>query len=182
MGTVAVGVNAGVHVFTLQTRAFIGNDPNAPTNQGAGNVHAGGSVVIAANDASDINEIVGVLAAGAVGVAAGAGVNVFTKDTESFIGVGANVTGLGGGAGLSVDTGRIDTGIAASTSTFSANSPSGQGIQAGERQHADQRGLAATMRRSSRPGQVGTPSVGGMDLTGNGNNQSVNGMNSSPVG
>jgi hypothetical protein len=49
---VAVGVNAGVHVFTLQTRAFIGNDPNAPTNQGAGNVHAAGSVVIAANDAS----------------------------------------------------------------------------------------------------------------------------------
>jgi hypothetical protein len=173
VGTVAVGVNAGVHVFTLQTRAFIGNDPNAPTNQGAGNVHAAGSVVIAANDVSDINEIVGVLAAGAVGVAAGAGVNVFTKDTESFIGVGANVTGLGGGAGLTVDTGRIDTGISASTSTFSPNSPSGQGIQSGS---------ASTLTNAANgnhaafasAGQVGTPSLGGMDLTGNGNNQSIN--------
>ena len=61
-GTAAVGVNAGVHVFTLQTRAFIGDDPLAPLNLGPGNVLAGGDVVIAANDASNINEIVGVLA------------------------------------------------------------------------------------------------------------------------
>ena len=94
-GTVGVGIDAGVHIFNLQTRAFIGDDPSAPANKGPGNVQAAGSVAIAANDASNINEIVGVFAAGAVGVAAGAGVNVFTKDTEAFIGVGAKVTGQG---------------------------------------------------------------------------------------
>ena len=90
-GTAAVGVNAGVHVFNLQTRAFIGDDPKAPAHSGAGDIVAAGDVEIAANDASNISEIVGVLAAGQVGVAAGVGVNVFTKDTESFIGQGAGV-------------------------------------------------------------------------------------------
>ena len=171
-GTAAVGVNAGVHVFTLQTRAFIGNDPNAPTNLGAGNVHAAGSVGIAANDASDINEIVGVLAAGQVGVAAGAGVNVFTPDTEAFISAGANVTGLGNGTSITVDTGRIDTGLAPSTSTFSPNSPSGVGINSGSSSTLDM-AAAGNHAAFASQGQVGTPSIAGMDLTGNGNIQSI---------
>ncbi len=172
-GTAAIGVNAGVHVFTLQTRAFIGDDPNAPSGKGPGNVHAAGSVVISANDVSDINEIVGVLAAGQVGVAAGAGVNVFTKDTEAFIGAGAAVTGLGNGATVTVDTGRIDNSIGASTSTFSPNSPSGQGIDSSSSSTLTNaaNGNHAAFASS---GQIGTPQIAGMDLTGNGSSQSIN--------
>ncbi len=165
-GTAAVGVNAGVHVFTLQTRAFIGNDPLNPTNDGAGNVHAAGSVLISANDASDINEIVGVLAVGQVGVAAGAGVDVFSPDTESFIGTGANVTALGQGPGIAIDDGQIGSQIVASTSTFSPNSPQGQGIEASDPNTLDS---AAAGNHSSfdTAGQVGTPQIANMNLTGN---------------
>lgn len=120
VGSVAVGVNAGVHVFTLQTRAFIGDDPDSPTNSGAGNVHAGGSVAVAANDQSNVDEIVGALAAGSVGVAAGAGVNVSTKETKAFIGNGAQVSADGNGSGLTVNTGRIDTNFGAAA-PFSPN-------------------------------------------------------------
>ena len=43
---------------------------------GAGNVFANGSIVLFADDYSNINEIAGVLAAGGGGVGAAAGVNV----------------------------------------------------------------------------------------------------------
>ena len=45
-----MGVNAGVHVLNITTRAFIGNDPDAPSLAGAGDVHALGTVRIAADD------------------------------------------------------------------------------------------------------------------------------------
>ena len=109
-----------MHVFNVHTHAFIGHDPDAndnttyynnTTNYGAGNVHAKGSVVLSANELSNVTEVVGVLAAGEVGVAAGAGINVINKDTKAFIGDGAAVTGDGNTAGLKVNTGRVDTGI-----------------------------------------------------------------------
>jgi hypothetical protein len=171
-GTVGVGIDAGVHVFNLQTRAFIGDDPNAPANKGAGNVQAAGSVAIAANDASDINEIVGVFAAGAVGVAGGAGVNVFTKDTESFIGVDAKVTALDSTPSISVDTGQIGSSYGATTSTFTPTSQTGnQGISAGNPStKANALASAQSGNRSSfsAAGTIGTPSLGQMDLTGGG--------------
>ncbi|HET6237314.1 MAG TPA: hypothetical protein VFE41_20495 [Acetobacteraceae bacterium] len=171
-GTVGVGIDAGVHVFNLQTRAFIGDDPSAPANKGAGNVQAAGSVAIAANDASNINEIVGVFAAGAVGVAAGAGVNVFTKDTEAFIGVGAKVTGQGTDPSITVDTGQIGSSYGATTSTFSPTSQTGnQGINASNSStKSNALNSAQTGNRSSfsSAGQIGTPSLGPMDLTGGG--------------
>jgi hypothetical protein len=95
VATVGVAANAGVHTFNVQTRAFIGDDPDAPSGAGAGSVHAHGSIVLAANEVSDVNEIVAVLAAGEVGVGAAAGVNVINKHTEAFIGAGASVTGDG---------------------------------------------------------------------------------------
>ena len=102
VGSVAVGINAGVHTFALQTRAFIGDDPSAATLSGAGNVHAAGSVVVSATDTTSINEIVGVLAAGSAGVAAGAGVTVANKEVKAFIGTGAIVTGDGNSTALTV--------------------------------------------------------------------------------
>ncbi len=171
-GGVGAGIDAGVHVFNLQTRAFIGDDPNAPANKGAGNVQAAGSVSIAANDASDINEIVGVFAAGAVGLAAGAGVNVFTKDTEAFVGVGAKVTALGTAPSITADTGQIGSSYGATTSNFSPTSNTAdQGINASDpNTMSNALGSAQSGNRSSftSEGQIGTPSLGQMDLTGGG--------------
>jgi hypothetical protein len=182
-GTVGVGIDAGVHVFSLQTRAFIGDDPNAPANKGAGNVLAVGSVAIAANDASDINEIVGVFAAGAVGVAAGAGVNVFTKDTEAFIGAGARVTGQGNDPSITVDTGQIGVSYGATTSSFTPTSQTGnQGINASSSSTmTNALNSAQSGNRSSftAAGTVGTPSLGSMDLTGSGAMQSPGSGNQS---
>ncbi|HUJ88277.1 MAG TPA: LEPR-XLL domain-containing protein, partial [Burkholderiales bacterium] len=175
-GSVAVAVDAGAHVFDLHTRAFIGDDPDdAVPSAGAGNVHAQGSVVLSANDLTDINEIVGVLAAGSVGVGAGAGVNVMTKDTEAFIGNGANVRGDGNNvAGLSVNTGRIDTGVDSGASTFDPNDASDQGI---ETSSGDTLTNAASGDRSSfqAAGHVNSPDLGSMDLTGDGSSSAVTG-------
>ena len=182
-GTVGVGIDAGVHVFNLQTRAFIGDDPNAPANKGAGNVQAVGSVAIAANDASDINEIVGVFAAGAVGVAGGAGVNVFTKDTEAFIGVGARVTGQGNDPSITVDTGQIGSSYSATTSSFTPTSQTGnQGINASNsstKSNALASAQSGNRSSFSAAGTIGTPSLGSMDLTGSGAMQSPGSGNQS---
>ena len=123
---------------------------------------------------SDVNEIVGVLAAGAVGVAAGAGVNVVpTKVTKAFIGAGAHVTADGNSAGPTVDTGQLQISPTGANSVLHPDSPSGVGIQtensstmtdAANGDHAD---LASQ-------GQVGSPDMGPMDLTGGGTNQSLN--------
>ena len=173
-GEVAVGINAGVHVFTLTTQAYIDGD-----------VLADGSVAVAANDAADINEIVGVLAAGEVGAAAGAGVNVFTKTTSAYIGAGASVTGLGQGSGLTVDTGQISATFGAASNTFmpsTSNSGSqGQGINASSTGTLDN-AAAGNHAAFQSEGTVGTPNVSGMDLTGSGNSQSVDSMNQSLTG
>jgi hypothetical protein len=172
-GSVGVAVNAGVHVFTLKTQAFIGDDPaDATPSAGPGNVHAHGSVVIAANDITNINEIVGVLAAGSVGAAAAAGVNVMTVDTSAFIGSGANVTGDGNGAGVNVNTGSIGVGYDAGAQTFSSDNPSGQGI---ETSSGNTLTNAASGNRSSfqAQGHVKNPQVNPMDLQNTGSKQNV---------
>ena len=169
-GTVGVAANAGVHVFNLTTRAFIGDDPTDPSGAGPGNVHAAGSVGVSANDDTDINEIVAVLAAGGVGVGAAAGVDVMTKDTESFIGQGANVTGDGNGSGITVYTGQIDTG-STSAPTFQPGSKN-VGI---ETSSGSTLSAAASGNRSSfqSAGQVNTPQISQMDIGSNGSSQSV---------
>lgn len=167
VGEVGIAANAGVHLFNLETRAFIGDDPNAATFSGAGNVHANGSVVLSANDITDINEIVGVLAAGEVGVGAAVGVNVFNKDTESFIGAGAKVSADGNNAiGLAVNTGRIDIGSVGAP-TFDAGTPSGVGIQSSD---SGTLSSATSGDRSSlrSQGQVNTPQIAPMNLHGSG--------------
>jgi hypothetical protein len=171
VATVGVAANASVHVFNLETRAFIGDDPNNPSNAGAGDVHAHGSIALSANDETDANEIVGVLAAGEVGVGAAAGVDVITKDTEAFIGVGARVTGDGNGSGLTVDTGGVSIGSVAAP-TFNAGNPSGVGIETSssgtlsDAESGDRTNLQSA-------GQVNTPQIGQMDLNNSGSGQDV---------
>src|SRR5207247_1420256 len=90
-GSVAVAVNAGVHVFDLHTRAFIGDDPtDLIASAGAGDVHAHGSVVVSADDLTDVNESAGVVAAGSVGVAGGRRVRVTHKKGD---GTSSPITG-----------------------------------------------------------------------------------------
>jgi hypothetical protein len=119
-GEVGVGANAGVSVFNLHTRAFIGDGPGPfNTGSGPGDVHATGTIAIAADDETNINDITAVLAVGGtVGVGAAVGVNVMTKDTEAFVGAGAKVTADGLGAGLTVNTGAVGVSFDFSAPTF----------------------------------------------------------------
>ena len=165
-GSVAVGVNAGVHVFDLRARAFIGDDPtDALASSGAGDVHAGGSVVIAADGKTDIDEIVGVLAAGTVGVAAGAGVTVSSKQTQAFIGKGARVTADGNLAGRRVNTGRITVGTDTTAPTLSPNSitfnPSAVNVTANTIDLGTDSGLRTGDRVDYSKGEGGTV-IGGL--------------------
>src|SRR5262249_32778213 len=80
VGEVGIAANAGVHLFNEKTWAYIDADQAHP-----GHVLAHRSIAVEANDVVDINEIVGVLAAGEVGVGAAIGVNIFNPDTEAFI-------------------------------------------------------------------------------------------------
>ncbi|HVC51376.1 MAG TPA: LEPR-XLL domain-containing protein, partial [Stellaceae bacterium] len=167
-GDAGVAANAGVHVFGLKTLAYIDSSQTDPSM-----IHADGSIVLAANDYSNINEIVGVLAAGGyAGVGAAVGVDVFTPDTEAYISPYANVTALGNGAGLTVDTGGISIGQAASTSSFDPGNPSANGGVGIETNDPNTMSNAESGNRASlqSQGQVGTPSLGGMDLSGNGKN------------
>ncbi len=165
-GSVAVGVNAGVHVFDLRTRAFIGDDPDdAVASSGAGDVHAGGSVIIAADGKTDIDEIVGVLAAGTVGVAAGAGVTVSSKQTQAFIGKGARVAADGKMAGRRVNTGRIDVGTDTTAPTLSPNgitfNPSAVDVTANTINLGTNSGLRTGDRIDYTKGEGGTV-IGGL--------------------
>ena len=181
VGTVGIAANAGVHIFNLQTRAFIGDDPLNPSGAGPGNVHAQGSIYLSANDMSDINEIVGVLAAGEVGVGAAIGVNVFDPDTESFIGAGANVRGDGQGSGITVDTGGISIGSSPASTHLDPSNPSGVGIETND---PSTMSMAENHNGSglSGEGQVSTPMLAPMDLHGNGSSSSLSSMDPSLSG
>jgi hypothetical protein len=106
-GSAGVGVNAAVHVLDISTRAFIGDDPDELTaSAGAGDVHAHGTVRVAADDRTELNKYVATVAVGgSAGVGAAAAVTVITKHTQAFIGDGASVTGDGQTAGLNTNTG-----------------------------------------------------------------------------
>ena len=107
-GSAGVGVNASVHVLDLKTRAFIGDDAGGLASMGAGDVHALGTVRIAADDSTEMDKVVATVAVGgSAGVGAAATVSVIDKTTEAFIGNGASVTGDGQGAGLAAATGAF---------------------------------------------------------------------------
>ena len=62
-GTASIALDASVHVLDIKTRAFIGDDPSdAIASAGAGNVHAEGNILISADESTEIDKIVGVLA------------------------------------------------------------------------------------------------------------------------
>jgi hypothetical protein len=172
----SIGLNASVHVLTLDTRAFIGDDPRDELGQpdsvdgasaGAGDVHAQGSVDVAADDQTDMNKITGVLAIGVyVGLGAAGNVAVVDKTTEAFIGAGAKVRGDGNSAGLTVETGGYSLQPFDNTAShFDAGNPAGQGIEANS-----DNSLNANSSTLKGQGQVNVPNLGSMDADQSGGN------------
>ena len=90
-----VGGSAGVYLPDITTRAFVGDDPDDGVMYfGTTDVHARGTVLVAADDDLELDLIAGSAGgAGTVGIGASGSVNVVTKKTEAFIGSGARVTG-----------------------------------------------------------------------------------------
>ncbi len=115
----AVGVGAVVDVLSIsnQTTASIGNSST---------VHAGGDVLVSANDDTHVLELSGALAGGFVGVGGAVGVMLIDKTTDATIGTNAHVDADGAGSGLS---GILDGGINGGTS-FSTTSVDGVILQA----------------------------------------------------
>ena len=166
-GSVAVAVDASVHVLELQTRAFIGDDPgDQVASAGVGHVHASGSIVVAADDQSETDRVVGVLAAGSVGVATGIGVSVTSKTTEAFIGNGAKVTADGHTAGRDVRTGRyvesFVTPANAATPGIQSNSKPAEGNDPAVQSDIS---ATATVGDLSAKGEVGLPKTVETDTT-----------------
>ena len=109
-GSVSVMGSAGVYLPDITTRAFVGDDPDdGVTYIGTTDVHAHGTVLIAADDDLELDLIAGSAGgAGTVGIGASGGVNVVTKKTEAFIGPAARVTGDAmRPTGLDVHTGQF---------------------------------------------------------------------------
>ncbi len=151
--SVGVAANANVQVLGITTRALLGDDPtDAKAGAGAGDVHAEGSIVVAADDSSDIDIITGAVgASGSAGVGAAVGVVTTTKNTAALIGEGAKVTADGLRAGLAVKDGGIGVGYVASPPMDPDNVPD----------------AATGARPTAAQLQVGTPTFNAPDGNGN---------------
>ncbi|MEO1524778.1 MAG: NosD domain-containing protein [Planctomycetota bacterium] len=136
-GTVAIGVDAAVHVIDINTLATIGNNAKVTVD---------GSANIAADSDTEIDKVVGVFAAASgVGLAAAAAVNTLTKNTQAIVGDGAVLSVNGNGTGVEARTGQF-------TITTESALVGSQGIEAkgGVSLDADSGSLAAE-------GEVGLP-------------------------
>ena len=177
-GTVSVALDASVHLLDVKTRAFIGDDPSDNDREnprtlsaGPGDVHAGGNILIDANDASEMDKIVGVLAvAGSAGVGAAGAVTIVDKTTEAFIGAGAKVTADGNSANVTVKTGAFTPGVDTSAAKYDPNNAGGEGVQTSS--------LSGTPTDSSAlkgQGEIKTPQLQAMDPNQNGSNDLTDG-------
>nr|HMU52836.1 LEPR-XLL domain-containing protein [Geminicoccaceae bacterium] len=112
-GNVGIGGAASAYVLDLETLAAIG------TLTAPGNVTVGGSVQLAAQDDTRIDQFPGgVGVAGAVGVGGSASVvDVKHKDVTAIVYNGVGIHALAGGSGVQAATGELDVAY---------NDPSGQ--------------------------------------------------------
>ncbi|MCP4707532.1 MAG: hypothetical protein GY869_02815, partial [Planctomycetes bacterium] len=117
-GVVAVG--GAVNVLTIDNITIAAIGANA-------DVFAGGDVLVFASDDTDLDMISGALAGGFVGVGASVGVLMIDKDTQAYIGTGAEVDALGTGTGIS---GVIDGTITGGGSGFGNTTVHGVVVQA----------------------------------------------------
>jgi VCBS repeat-containing protein len=104
-GTVGLAGATGVLTLFLTTKAYI-----------QGTVRADGSVLVTADDSTDIDNIAGnVAGSGAFSLGGGAAVTVGNKTTEAYIADGAIVEAKGRGNGVLVGTGEFEISFAAQT-------------------------------------------------------------------
>jgi hypothetical protein len=94
----AVSGSLGVYVLNVSTEAYLGDNAT---------VHAGGSVLVAASEATALNLLSGSIAASFATIGAAATVPVITKTTEAFVGAGAHVDALGLGNPIQAETGQF---------------------------------------------------------------------------
>ncbi len=128
-GTAAVTVNAGVSVFNITTKAYIGD--GVSISDGA-TVEADGSVRVAADESMKMDIIAGnISGGGSAAVGAAVAVPVVNKETHAWIGDYAQVNAKGGSA-LTVATGTftVDT-IDTRFDPSSAVQPDGMTINLG---------------------------------------------------
>ena len=107
---VGVAIDAAVHVLDVTTMAYIGDDPSDGTpSAGPGDIHAGGTIVIAADEWTEMDNVVGAAAGGVyTGAATAAGIAVVDKQTQAFVGAGQMIRADGNTAGREVRTGQFD--------------------------------------------------------------------------
>lgn len=147
-GGVSVAIDAAVHSLTITTRAFI-----------LGNVHAGGNVSISADDKTEVDKVVGVLAVATyAGIGAAGGITIIDKTTEAFIGADAQVTGDGNSSGITVSTGAFESDCVSAPS-FDPNDASNEGIEANSFDTEE-----SNTNTLSEQGEVNVPSLGIMDV------------------
>ncbi|MEQ1830523.1 MAG: hypothetical protein ABL921_31495, partial [Pirellula sp.] len=153
-GSAAVVVDAAITILDIDTRAFIGDDPSdILPSLGPGNVHATGSIIVDANDSTQLDKVIGVLGVGgSVGGAAGVGVSSINKRTEAFIGKDAVVAADGQGGSANVKNGLFAI-------TYSPSPTNTTGVNASGPGSADATSNVNTLRDQ---GEVGAPGVGEM--------------------
>gem|GEM_PF-5747045 len=160
-GGAAVAADTGVHALDITTRAWIGDDGrDGIATAGAGSIVANGSILVAADDRTEIDKVVGV-AAGAIYASVGAavGVSTTTKLTEAFIGDGAVVTALGNGSILA-KTGEFTIGSTGSSVATLGIEPGSVSLSSS---------INGTNGLSAK-GEVGLPKVNAMDVDRQGGN------------
>ncbi len=112
-GQVAVVVNVGVNLVSLQTRAYIGEDAD---------LSAGGSIAVTATNDIGIVQVAGNIAIGEAAVGAAAGISKVNVTTEALIGARAQLTATGNSS-VDAVSGLVDSGkrtVANQASTITA--------------------------------------------------------------
>ncbi|TFG87468.1 MAG: hypothetical protein E4H18_03480, partial [Hyphomicrobiales bacterium] len=149
-GTASVMLDASVHDLYIETRAFIGRDSTDLETSDAGLVHANGSVGVSADDETEIDKVVGVLAVGgSAGIGAAGAVTIVDKTTEAFIGPNATVIGDGNTTGITVKTG--DFNFVDVTDSFDPNAAESEGVEAGDQDENADTGSMALVGEVSLP-------------------------------
>jgi hypothetical protein len=107
-GSAGIAGAAGVYVMNLTTIASIGSERTETLTPEGATVQAGDSVVVSAEDSTELDLIGGTITAGgSASLGAAAVVPVINKTTEAFIGANSSVTGLAQGDGVEAHTGTF---------------------------------------------------------------------------
>ncbi|MCF4969229.1 beta strand repeat-containing protein [Nostoc sp. CMAA1605] len=115
-GSIGLAGAVGVQVLNVTTKAFV--------SPGGAVINADGTIVISAEEHTDLDTIAGSLSAGgAASVGASVIVPVINKNTQAFIGAGAIVAAKGLTSGITVNTGNFNTSTTLPATSVNPNDP-----------------------------------------------------------